>query len=196
MVLAAGASRRLGRPKQLVSWRGEALVHRAARAALEAGLDPVVVVIAPGAAEVRATVADLPVEVVEGPRAGPDMASSVRAGVARVAALAPGHDAVALVACDQPAVDAAHLGALAAARRVGGAAVVASEYAGVLGVPAVIGAELRGELAALRGDAGAREILRRDPARVARVPLPGGERDVDRPEDVDVPEGVAPPGVR
>ncbi len=184
VVLAAGRSRRLGRPKQLVRFRGEALVHRAARAAVEAGFAPVVVVVAPGAAAVRDAVADLPVEVIENPRTLAGMGSSVQAGVARARAGTPDLAGVALLACDQPLVDAAHLRSLAAAREATGRPVVASEYGGVLGVPALLGAESLDEIASLRGDAGAREIVRRDPARVVGVALPGGALDVDRPEDL------------
>jgi len=184
VVLAAGQSLRLGRPKQLVEFRGEPLVRRATRAAVEAMLEPVVVVIAPAAEAVRAAVAGLPVEVVENPLWASGMASSLRAGVARVRALAPAAAGVTLIACDQPLVDAAHLQQLLAERRRTGRPVVASEYAGVRGVPVLMGAEILDEVGALEGDTGARDIVRRDPARVAAVPFPGGELDVDTAADL------------
>ena len=182
VVLAAGRSRRLGHPKQLVVFRGEALVHRAARAALEAGAERVVVVIAPGADAVRQAVADLPVQVVENPAADSGMGSSVSLGVARIRREAP--DCL-LTTCDQPLLDGAHLARLVAARRATGKPVIASAYSGVLGVPVLVGSELLGELAALQGDTGARDVVRRDPARVAAVPFPGGEADVDTAEDLE-----------
>jgi molybdenum cofactor cytidylyltransferase len=185
VVLAAGGSRRLGRPKQLVAFRGEPLVRRAARAAIGAGLDPVVIVIAPGAVAVHAAVADLAVEVVENERAATGMASSVQEGVAAVLARSPGAAGVALLACDQPLLDAAHLRALLEAHRSGRRPIVASEYGGVRGVPAILDAGILAEVVGLTGDAGAREIVRRDPSRVVAVPFPGGELDVDRAEDLD-----------
>jgi molybdenum cofactor cytidylyltransferase len=66
----------------------------------------------------------------------------------------------------------------------GGGHVVASEYQGVLGVPALFGAALLDELAALEGDIGARQVIRRDPARVTAVPFPEGALDVDDEGDL------------
>ena len=184
VILAAGQSRRLGRPKQLLAFRGEPLVRRAARAALVAGLDPVVSVVAPGADAVRAALSGLAVDVVENAASRAGVGTSVAAGVARVRAVAPGASGVVLVACDQPLVDADHLRSLVEARRRTGSPVVASEYAGVRGVPVLIGAEILEEVAALDADRGAREVVRRDPARVVGVPFPGGDLDIDVEADV------------
>jgi molybdenum cofactor cytidylyltransferase len=184
VILAAGQSRRLGHPKQLVLFRGEALVHRAARAAVEAGLDPVVVVIAPGADAVRRAVADLPVEVVENPAAEAGMGTSVSLGVTQLRRRGP-ERGVLLIVCDQPLLDAHHLAAIVAARQQTGSPVVASEYGGVKGVPVLVGPEILDEVAALDGDRGARDIVRRDPARVTAVPFPGGAVDVDTAEDLE-----------
>ena len=134
IVLAAGASRRLGEPKQLVFLRGETLLERAARVAREAGLDPVYIVfgvVVSGGHDVDFGVGKLdgctPL-VNEGAAEG--MASSIRVGVG--AAGEDGVDGVVVMACDQPAVSAGHLRELMA----GGGEVVASEYAGRRGVPA------------------------------------------------------------
>jgi molybdenum cofactor cytidylyltransferase len=180
-VLAAGGSSRLGRPKQLLLLEGEPLVRRAARAALEAGLAPVVVVVGARADEVRAALAGLPVEVLENAVWEEGLASSVRLAVGRLSEA--GVRAAALLGCDQPHLTAAHLARLDQARLASGALVVASEYAGVRGVPAVFDAVLFPELRALDGDRGARPVIAREPSRVVGVPFPGGEVDVDRPED-------------
>ncbi|HUL61253.1 MAG TPA: nucleotidyltransferase family protein [Anaeromyxobacteraceae bacterium] len=180
VVLAAGGSTRLGRPKQLLVLGGEPLVRRAARAALEAGLSPVVVVVGAAADGVRAAIAGLPVAAVENAGWAEGIGSSIRAGIAALARA--GAPAAAVVLCDQPRLDAAHLARLAATWRAG-AAIAASAYGGARGVPAVFDASVFGELASLAGDRGARAVISRDPARVAEVPFPGGEEDVDRPED-------------
>lgn len=194
VVLAAGRSRRLGRPKQLVEVGGEPLVRRAARAAAGAGLTPVVVAVSPGADAVIAALEGLGVEPVEVQGGEEGMSASVKAGVARALALSPGAAAVVLVACDQPRVDAEQLRRLVAARARSGLPIAASEYAGVRGVPALLGREILGEVAALGGDAGAREIIRRDPARVTPVPFPGGELDVDAEGDLQAWHGRDPGG--
>ena len=174
VVLAAGASSRLGRPKQLVLFGGEPLLSRAARAARACG--DVFVVLGAHAARVAPA---LP------PRAQPvhnvgwaeGIASSIRAGLDAAEARCAGLAAVVLMTCDQPFVDRAHVEALVAAARA--APIVASRYAGGLGVPALFARSLFPELRALRGDAGARAVIARDPARVASVFLPRGEIDVD-----------------
>src|SRR5689334_9322503 len=102
VVLAAGASSRLGRPKQLVEWRGETLVHRAARLAVESGLGPVRVVTGARAEDVSRAVAALPVTCVHNPRAEEGIASSIRQGLTGV------DTAVLVLTCDQPLLTAEH----------------------------------------------------------------------------------------
>lgn len=171
VVLAAGASSRLGEPKQLVTLAGETLLERAIRTAREADCSPVVVVLG-AAAERIAEQCDLSdAVVVVNELWSEGMGSSVRLGVAAV----QGADGVVLMTCDQPAVTAAHLRALMAS---GG--VVGSAYAGRVGVPAYFPAAEFAGLLALRGDRGARELLRG----MAAVDLPGGEVDVDTVEDL------------
>lgn len=183
VVLAAGKSLRLGQPKQLLVLDGEPLVRRAARAAVEAGLWPVVVVVGDHADEVRGALAGLPVATVANAQYASGMASSLRRGLARLAECAPDAAGVVVLTCDQPRVTARHVEALAAASRQGGKPIAASSYAGALGVPALFAAAVFPELHALEGDQGARGVIGRDPARVCAVPLEGGELDVDTPED-------------
>lgn len=183
VVLAAGASKRLGTPKQLLSWHGEPLVRRAARAATEAGLWPVVVVLGARADEVRAALAGLPVATVANPGFASGIGGSIKVGLHRLRVCSPEVKGVIFVACDQPLVQPAHLAALAAAAQAGGKPIAASAYGGALGIPAFFDASVFPELLKLHGDAGARGVIAREAARVASVPLPGGELDVDTPED-------------
>ncbi len=183
VILAAGGSTRLGRPKQLLELDGEPLVRRAARAAAEAGYAPVVVVVGAAAAEVGAALAEGPFEVVENPGWRAGVASSIRRGLAAVLALRPDVSGVLLAVCDQPRVGAAHLAALAAVLDDGVHSIAASSYAGTLGVPALFERATFGELEALVGDQGAKPVVTREPGRVAAVPLPGGEWDVDTEVD-------------
>ena len=169
VILAAGASRRLGRPKQTEMLGGESLLARAVRVAREAAMAAVYVVVRAGDDAVEAEARRLPCEVVLNGEAEEGMASSIRAGVRAVDGTAAG---AVVMTCDQPAVTAEHLRTLVTEA---GGEVVASEYAGRRGVPAYFPAAVCGELLLLRGDAGAREMLRS--ARVVR--LEGGELDVD-----------------
>jgi len=178
VILAAGASRRLGRPKQLVELDGESLLRRICRTALTA-CKPVRVVLGSGAEAMAATLAGLPVETVLNEAWEEGMGTSIRAGVQALPAAASG---VLLLLCDQPEVDAALLAELGRRHRAESDAVIACAYGGVQGTPALFPARCFPALEALGGDQGARGLLRG--ATVVAVPFPGGVKDVDRPEDL------------
>jgi molybdenum cofactor cytidylyltransferase len=183
VVLAAGRSLRLGTPKQLLALGGEALVRRAARAAVEAGLWPVVVVVGDHADEVRASLAGLPIATVSNPDHADGVAGSLRRGLDRLAECAPEAVGVVVLACDQPRVSAGHVEALVAAWRREHRPIAASSYAEAVGLPALFAAAVIPELHALTADEEARAVVGRDLARVCAVPLAGGELDVDTAED-------------
>jgi CTP:molybdopterin cytidylyltransferase MocA len=178
ILLAAGASRRLGHAKQLIEIDGEPLLRRAARALLATQPLECLVVLGHEPARMRAALAGLPVRDVLAADHGEGLSASLRAGVAALDARCAG----ALVALtDQPALQVDHLLALCSAWRAQPQRAIASAYADVLGVPALLPRTWFADLARLRGDVGARELLR---ARGA-VPLaaPALARDVDTPAD-------------
>jgi CTP:molybdopterin cytidylyltransferase MocA len=170
VIVAAGGSARLGRPKQLVRLGGERLLDRAVRVASAAGCEPIVVLGA-AAEEIRAACGLSRCRVVENPGWREGMAGSIRAGVE--AALGSGVSGAVVMTCDQPAVTTEHLLRLVAA----GAAdeLVASSYAGRKGVPAYFPASHFRELLELEGDAGARGLL----SGAKWVELARGEIDID-----------------
>lgn len=175
IVLAAGASTRLGEPKQLVRMGGETLLDRAVRVAGEAGLEPIVVVLGAGARAVAEGCDLRRCWVVVNAGWAEGMGSSVRVGAELAASFREVGGAV-LMTCDMPGVTAAHLRALMAAPEE----VVASRYGGRTGVPAYFPRAAFPELLELKGDAGARALL----LGVAAVELEGGEMDVDTAADV------------
>lgn len=176
LVLAAGASTRLGQPKQLVLLQGETLLERALRLACKAGCEPVIAVLGAHAGKIEAVVSFDGIHVVHNPAWQEGMASSIRAGL---------HDLVMgraerllVMACDQPSVTAGHLQALLQQEE----GIVASGYAGRRGIPAVFPRSMFGDLMHLRGDAGARDLLRGES--VTLIDLPEGELDIDTPADL------------
>lgn len=188
VILAAGASTRLGQPKQLIRIGGESLLHRTARLAIEAGCSPVYVVVGFEAVQMREELAGLPVETVFNTGWQEGMGSSLRAGAQEVIRLDPVPQAALLLVCDQPRLTAAHLHELlarhAAAQTMGNIAITASAYAGRAGVPAVFSAALFSELAACSGDRGARDLIQAHAPHVQAIPWPAGQLDLDRPEDL------------
>ena len=179
VLLAAGASRRLGRAKQLVLVDGETLVHRAARCALATAPLDGVIVLGHAAGAVGAAVATLPLRHV----VADDWRDGMGASLARgVHALDTRCDGVLVVLCDQPALSAAHCTALVEAWRGNSASAAASAYAGVLGVPAVLPRAWLLEPDALTGDRGARALLRE--RAVTPVAAPQLSHDIDSAADL------------
>ena len=173
VVLAAGASRRLGSPKQLEMLGGETLLKRAVRVAADAGCSPVIVVL--GAAAELILAAGLPESVmpVINEQWMEGMGASICVGVRACGVAAEG---AVVMACDQPAVTAGHL-----RRLMEGRVMRASRYAGRKGIPAFFPRAYFDELTALTGDVGARGLLRSAEA----VDLEGGDLDVDTAVDLE-----------
>jgi molybdenum cofactor cytidylyltransferase len=181
VVLAAGASTRLGQPKQLIRFHGEQLIDRTIRIAHEAGATSIFVVLG---SEYEAILAAIRTDhfgarilINKGWRHG--MATSIALGVA--AAERVGANDVIVLTCDQVTVTPEHLQSLILASRR--ERVAASLYHGRGGIPAIFPEFSFHALQDLSGDEGAREVLQGDS--VLTVALPGGEFDIDTPADLE-----------
>ena len=181
VLLAAGGSSRLGRPKQLLIHGGKTLVRRAAEAAVAAECGPVVVVLGAQAQAVASELAGLPVSTVHNEAWEQGMGSSLGVGLR---ALDPAVEAALVMLCDQLRVESGHLRALVESFTRTRASIVASGYEGTRGVPALFSRALFPELEALAPDQGARGVIARDPSRVVEVALTGGGEDVDTAADL------------
>ena len=183
IVLAAGASTRLGEPKQLIELGGIPLVRRAAIAAHDAGALRVFVVLGSQAELISPALAGLDdVTTVINTRWSDGLASSLAAGLSSVAAY-PDIDGALITLADQPRADSSAL-----LRIVVGFdshhRIVASAYSNVLGVPALIGREYFSDLMQLEGDRGAGQWLRSRKSDVVAIPFAAPMLDIDSPEDV------------
>lgn len=181
IVLAAGASTRLGRPKQLVHIAGRpVLQHVVANATALAG-HAVTVVIGAHAAELSRLLGHSPASMIVNRHWEEGMASSIRCGLG---AVPPAADAVLILLGDQVAVTADDLKRLAGAWKEQDSVIAAATYDQHVGVPAIFPRICFNELAELRGDQGARRIIERNTYRVVRVPMPNAAVDLDTPEDL------------
>jgi molybdenum cofactor cytidylyltransferase len=169
VVLAAGAAGVPGAVAERGPGNGPPPARDAARAAVEAGFWPVVVVVGRDAEAARSVLAGLPVATVLDDVPNPDASTGIRRGLARMRECAPGLRGALILDCARP-TDAPHLVALAAALRAGGRPIAASAIEGALGLPALFAAEFLPELIALAAGEGAAAVLARDAARVTPVP--------------------------
>lgn len=181
VVLAAGGSTRLGRPKQLLTREGETLVHRAARLALASGAARVLVVVGAQADDVARAVSELPVECVVNMQWRAGLAGSVRLAAE---ALATHADATLLLACDQPALEVAHLLALLEASRRASSGSAATRLGDRAGIPAVVAATMLRAALAVQGDRGLRDALNAAGPGVIVCDAPDLVHDIDTPDDV------------
>lgn len=180
IVLAAGASRRLGTAKQLLILDGESLINRTIRIAQATEPAQTIVVLGARADEIALTVTHQTIDYVHCADWEAGMSASLKRGIQKVNSECEG---ALVLLCDQPTLSASHLDALLNAWYRQPDRAVASAYANTVGVPAMLPRSWFVRLSHVLGDQGARELLRRDPT-VLRVESPRLEHDVDSPQDL------------
>ncbi|HLF28497.1 MAG TPA: nucleotidyltransferase family protein [Anaerolineae bacterium] len=182
ILLAAGASQRLGRPKQLLEWNGQPLIAHAARTALAARLDPVIAVIGYRAGDMRAALLQTPVTLVENPRWPEGMSTSLHAGVR---ALPAEVEAAIMLLVDQPRISPAHLRAIVEAYQTSGKRIVSPAFQGRRASPTLFDRSLFEQLLSITGDTGGRSIVTANPHLAATIEIENelDVLDIDTLED-------------
>ena len=181
VILAAGASRRMGTNKMLLELAGESLVRRAAKRALGAGLSPVVVVIGHEADRLRAELKDLPLEFAVNPDYTGPTSGSLHQGLNK---LGPDVNAAVIMLGDMVRVTAETLAMLIAAARGTAAPLVVSRYGDVTAPPLLFRRALFAELLAWTGEGCGKAVVQAHKHEAMYVDRPEALlADVDTPED-------------
>jgi molybdenum cofactor cytidylyltransferase len=177
LILAAGGSRRLGRPKQLVEIEAETLLRRTASRAIASNASRVGVVLGHDGETMRSHLDDLDLEIIVNPDWQRGMGTSIRHGVQALA----NREAILITVCDQPHLTTDIFDELIARLPDSRTGIVASRYAGTLGVPAIFGAQHFPALLTLPDDQGAKNVIAAHD--VTAIDFPEGVVDIDTPND-------------
>ena len=191
LVLAAGGSKRLGRPKQLLPFGAGTLLDHVLGVARECAFDQSLCVIGAGGRDLRERVDLRGFEVVDNPAFGEGCSSSIAVALG---AIDPRARVLVLMLGDRPGVSAASVAALIAGR--GDAELAACRYDDGRGHPFAFARSVFGELASLHGDRGVWKLMDRAGDGVADVPVSGPiPPDVDTWADYEAALAAAGPAV-
>lgn len=184
LILAAGASRRLGQPKQLVKFKGETLIRRMANEAVSAQIGGVTVVTGNKREVIEKEITDLEVNIFYNEEWEEGIGASIRNGLENVLSRNPNTNAILITMVDQPFVNAAHLQKLAKAYDPSRPMIIASAYRGTFGVPVLVDNFYFDMLKGLKGDEGGKKIFVNYLKNIVEIPFIEGSIDIDEQEDL------------
>ncbi|MBD0295158.1 MAG: nucleotidyltransferase family protein [Flavisolibacter sp.] len=183
--MAAGASSRLGKPKQLLPYDGQSLLQHALQIAKASNAQSILIVLGARAELLKKEIGDNTAHVVVNAAWEEGMASSIRCGIRALMEMSPTVEAVILMVCDQPYVTAPLLNDLIAAHQQTGKPIATCSYENTFGPPTLFHKHLFPELLQLEGDVGARSVIRQHANEVEIVLFPKGSIDVDTGADYE-----------
>ncbi len=183
VILAAGASTRMGTPKQLLQWQGRSLLRSITETAIAANCRPVIVVLGAYSEQIQAEVIDLPVHVVNNPEWQTGMGSSIRRGIQALLDRNTAVEATILLLCDQPFVSQETIHQLRSIYDSTHQSIIASAYRNTIGVPALFQKKLFSELVELHQLEGAKTVIQRHLNTVETLDFPQGAVDIDTPKE-------------
>lgn len=182
IILAAGRSVRMGRPKLLMNLQGKSLIRHVVENALNSELDEVVVVVGDKYEDVVAELRGYPIRIAKNPLFAEGQSTSVIAGMREINRDA---NAVMVLMGDQPFVTSQIIDAIIACYRERQCLIAAPRYGGEIGSPVLFDRALFAELCTVTGDKGGRDILRSHRDQVCAVPIDSSlaGKDIDTWEE-------------
>jgi len=183
ILLAAGSSSRMGQSKQLLEVNGIPLLAHSVHAALNSGAKSVNVILGANELEHREIIRNLRVGIISNHYWKSGMGSSIKAGLNYVVRKYSDTEAVIIMVCDQPAINAAHLRKLVSTFKETGSPIVASSYSGTVGVPALFSRSFFSNILMLKDEQGAKKIIEQFPEQRTTVDFDDGSFDLDTGED-------------
>jgi len=183
IILAAGQSSRLGKPKQLLIYQGKTLLQHAIDTAKQSKVQSIVVVLGSNADNVLKETDTYGVHLVINDDWETGMASTIRCGIQSIQKLDSKVDGAIVMVCDQPYVTTDLLNSLIETQEETGKPIIASEYGGAIGTPALFQKQFFEELVALEVDSGAKKIIMQNDNFLATISFLKGSIDIDTIDD-------------
>jgi molybdenum cofactor cytidylyltransferase len=195
ILLAAGKSSRLGKPKQLVLFNGKSLLKHGVEVAVDAITEPVIVVLGANPELLEKELENKPVTTVINSEWEEGMASSIRCGLKKLLEISPKVEAAIIMVCDQPFVTSELLAGLIEKYRETRKPIITSSYENTKGTPALFDKSVFALLLDLNGDSGAKKIMKENPDWVSEIEFPLGKIDIDTEEDEALLQKHQPPSI-
>ncbi len=184
IILAAGSSSRMGKPKQFLKIDNETLIQKAANAAMDAGACETIVVAGLDEDMIKAELRRSAIQVIVNPHSELGMGGSLKFGVSFVIKNLADSDAIIIMVCDQPLLTSIHLKKMIELHKTTQSPMVASFYSGRNGVPVFFHRSMFEKLLTIKDQEGAKNIIEQNPTLVKSVDFPEGAIDLDTPEDL------------
>jgi molybdenum cofactor cytidylyltransferase len=185
VVLAAGTSKRLGQPKQLLEYKGRSLLQHSVEAAEKTGIKHILVVVGANNLLMENEMKGYNVQIIFNEHWPEGMASSIRCGLTEMKKRYPDTDGVLFLVCDQPFVTGRLLNELMEKQKEKDSPLAACVYAGIAGTPALFHKEIFPDLMELNGDTGARKIIQQYRENIAELSFDSGLTDIDTMSDYE-----------
>jgi molybdenum cofactor cytidylyltransferase len=185
LIMAAGSSKRFGRPKQLEVFKGRSLVRRSVETAIDAGLKHLICVTGREYELIKAELRDLPCRIIFNQEYQAGIGASIRHGFQSLLIDQPTLGAVMIMHADQPLIRSGLLTKMIETYEPSRSMIVAASYAGTFGVPVLIDRIYFPAFMKLEGDEGGKKILLKHARHIVGIPFPEGAQDIDTREDLE-----------
>lgn len=183
LIIAAGESKRMGSPKQLLELEKETLINRITHIVKQAVNFPIYIVLGASAESIQVQLPKLDLIIVNNDHWQEGMASSISLGLTTAIAQNVHLDGVLLLVCDQPYITANIISSLLQMQKEKDTPMAAAYYNDIMGTPALFHQSIFDELLSLKGDVGAKKIIQARPKEVAKLHFEKGLLDIDTNED-------------
>lgn len=183
IILAAGASSRMGQSKQLIKINGQTLIAKAVSTAREAGANEIIVVVGPDHELIDNELKNLSAHLTVNASPEKGMGASLKCGLNFMLSKFPWCNSAMILVCDQPLLNSTHLKRMVNERIKTKSPIVASFYEDRNGVPALFHKSIFDQLLKIDDQQGAKKVIEQNPTLVKSIDFPEGAVDLDTPED-------------